>query len=198
MRIKRGKKYHKYVNFWRVVYKFHPPYKVLIDGNFFHHACKEAIDIKHQLSKILQDQPFIFMTKCIMRELENLGRNNIIVEQTLKQARLTVKLPCGHSGGIVDPDECIMAYIGKRNENKAFVATNDEELRNKIRNNGSAPLFFYNKSNVLIMDSPSDVSEAKFKIREQMKLEPTKAEKMFLKGQEAAIFEQQMEELEEQ
>ena len=83
-----------------------------------------------------------------------------------------------------------MAYIGKRNENKAFVATNDEELRNKIRNNGSAPLFFYNKSNVLIMDSPSDVSEAKFKIREQMKLEPTKAEKMFLKGQEAAIFEQ--------
>ena len=99
MRIKRGKKYHKFVNFFRVVYKFHPPFKVLLDGNFFHHFCKESIDIKHQLSKILQDQPFLFMTKCIMRELENLGEE-VLGKETLKQARLTVKLPCGHSGGI--------------------------------------------------------------------------------------------------
>lgn len=53
MRIKRGKKYHKYVNFFRLVYKFHPPFKVLLDGNFFHHFCREAIDAKFQLSKIL-------------------------------------------------------------------------------------------------------------------------------------------------
>ena len=46
-RIARGKKYHKFVNFWRVVMKFHPPFKVLLDGNFFHHVSKEAIDIKH-------------------------------------------------------------------------------------------------------------------------------------------------------
>ena len=45
-RIKRGKKYHKFVNFWRVVMKFHPPFKVLLDGNFFHYMNKEAIDIK--------------------------------------------------------------------------------------------------------------------------------------------------------
>jgi len=46
MRIKRGKKYHKFVNFWKVVNKFHAPYKVLLDGTFFHHVCKEAVDIK--------------------------------------------------------------------------------------------------------------------------------------------------------
>ena len=91
-------------------------------------------------------------------------------------------MPCGHTGGCIDPDECILAYIGKRNEEKVFVCTNDEELRNKLRNNGSVPIFFFNRANVLIMDSPSDVSEQKFKIREQLKLEPTKAEKMFLKG----------------
>jgi hypothetical protein len=34
MRIKRGKKYHKFVNFYRVVYKFVPPFKTLVDGNF--------------------------------------------------------------------------------------------------------------------------------------------------------------------
>ena len=64
-----------------------------------------------------------------------------------------------------------------------FVGTNDEELRNKLRNGGSCPLFFFNRGNVLIMDSPSDVSAEKFKMREQLKLEPTKAEKIFLKGQ---------------
>jgi len=73
MRIKRGKKYHKYVNFFRVVYKFRAPFKVLTDGNFFYHSTKESMDLKHLLSKIFEDQPFIFMTKCIMRELENLG-----------------------------------------------------------------------------------------------------------------------------
>jgi len=49
MRIKRGKKYHKYVNFFRVVYKFRAPFKVLLDGTFFHKACKDAVDIKGQL-----------------------------------------------------------------------------------------------------------------------------------------------------
>jgi len=32
------------------------------------------------------------------------------------------------------------------------------------------------------MDSPSEVTEQKFKIKEQLKLEPTKAEKKFLAG----------------
>mmetsp|Transcript_16107 Transcript_16107/g.20451 ORF Transcript_16107/g.20451 Transcript_16107/m.20451 type:complete len:143 (-) Transcript_16107:259-687(-) len=137
------------------------------------------------------------MTKCIMRELENLGEDKL-GRDTLKQARLTVKLPCGHSGGILDPDECIEAYIGKRNENKVFVATNDEDLRNKLRNNGSVPIFFYNRTGVLVMDSPSDVSAQKFKMREQLKLEPTKAEKIFLKGQQDAIMELEREQKEEE
>ena len=48
------------------------------------------------------------------------------------------------------------------------------------------------------MDSPSDVSDQKFKLREQLKLEPTKSEKMFLKGQQEAIIEQMKEEWEEE
>ena len=78
-----------------------------------------------------------------------------------------------------------------------FVASNDEDLRNQLRNNGSVPIFFYNRQNVLIMDSPSDVSDQKFKLREQLKLEPTKAEKKFLKGQQEAILEEARLEREE-
>lgn len=67
-----------------------------------------------------------------------------------------------------------------------------------MRNNGTVPLFFFNKSKLLVMDSPSEVSEQKFKMREQLKLEPTKAEKIFLRGQQEAIFEQQAEEWEKE
>ena len=48
------------------------------------------------------------------------------------------------------------------------------------------------------MDSPSDVSAQKFKMREQLKLEPTKAEKIFLKGQQDAISQYLKEEREEE
>lgn len=53
MRIKRGKKYHKYVNFYRVVYKFRAPFKVLIDGLFLHKSMSAAGDLKKLLFEIL-------------------------------------------------------------------------------------------------------------------------------------------------
>jgi hypothetical protein len=45
MRIKRAKKYHKFVNFYRVVYKFVPPFKVLLDGNFIFQTVKNSVDL---------------------------------------------------------------------------------------------------------------------------------------------------------
>ena len=105
-----------------------------------------------------------------MREMENYSE--ALGPITLAMAKKIVKLPCNHPGGIIPPNECILNYIGKRNESKVFVGTNDEELRNQLRNNGSCPIFFF-KNNVLIMDAPSDVSDQKFKLKEQLKMEPT-------------------------
>lgn len=45
MRIKRAKKYHKFVNFFRVVYKFVPPFKVLLDGNFIFYCTKNSVEL---------------------------------------------------------------------------------------------------------------------------------------------------------
>jgi rRNA-processing protein FCF1 len=63
-----------------------------------------------------------------------------------------VKESCKHSGGILAPDECIMNFVGKKNEHKLFVCTNDEVLRNELRNTGVVPIFFFRKGTVLIMD----------------------------------------------
>ena len=74
---------------------------------------------------------------------------------TLKAAKLIHKTPCSHPGGIMDPDECVLHFINKKNEEKVFVGTNDSELRNNLRNLGTVPIFFF-KNQVLIMDTPSD------------------------------------------
>ena len=126
MRIKRGKKYHKFVNFYRVVYKFVPPFKVLLDGNFMFAMQKSGMELKAQLHKILQDQSLLVMTKCLRREIENLAKAPTAspwLKDTLKACQNTIKLPCKHGGGIVAPDECIKNYVGNRNEFKVFVAT---------------------------------------------------------------------------
>ena len=58
------------------------------------------------------------MTKCIMRELEDIARKNKYIndiQQTLKNAKLIHKCSCLHSGGILDPDDCIRNFVGERN-----------------------------------------------------------------------------------
>ena len=74
---------------------------------------------------------------------------------TLRKAKLIHKVTCSHGGGCIDPDDCIVDFINKRNEEKVFVGTNDEDLRNTLRNLGTVPIFFFRRQ-VLIMDTPSD------------------------------------------
>jgi U3 small nucleolar RNA-associated protein 23 len=70
MRVKRQKKYKKYINFYKVVYKFHPPYKIMVDGNFFHNAVSNGFNLKDTFFQLINDTPLLVMTKCVMRELE--------------------------------------------------------------------------------------------------------------------------------
>ena len=102
------------------------------------------------------------MTKCVMRELENLSKE-IGFKNTLLEAQKVIKESCKHPGGILPPDECIKQFIGKKNEVKMFVGTNDEELRNELRNLGTVPIFFM-KHNILIMDSPNEITQEKHRM----------------------------------
>ena len=47
-----------------------------------------------------------------------------------------------------------------------FVSTNDEELRNQLRNLGTVPIFFFRKE-VSIMDTPTEAFTEKMKLKEQ-------------------------------
>ena len=54
-------------------------------------------------------------------------------------------------------------FIGKKNEAKVFVGTNDEDLRNDLRNLGTVPIFFF-KHSMLVMDAPTEVTEEKHRM----------------------------------
>ena len=162
MKVKRFKKYKKYVNFYKVVYKFRAPFKVLIDGNFLHQATTSDFNLRDNLYKLLSDTPLLIMTKCVMRELELLSKT-ASVRPTLLQAKKVIKESCKHSGGILPAEECIRNFVGKRNEAQVFVGTNDEELRNELRNLGTVPIFFFQRG-VLVMDAPAEVTEEKHKM----------------------------------
>jgi len=101
------------------------------------------------------------MTKCVMRELEQLGRGKI--GRTLDEAKRVIKESCNHPGGIISADECVRNFIGKRNEAKVFVGTNDEDLRNDLRNLGTVPIFFF-KHSMLVMDAPTEITEEKHRM----------------------------------
>ena len=103
------------------------------------------------------------------------------------------KTPCNHGGGCIDPDECVLTFINKKNEEKVFVGTNDSELRNNLRNLGTVPIFFF-KQEVLIMDTPSDAFNDKMKFKELLKLEPTKQEKKYILQNKEVIKKVQEEE----
>jgi U3 small nucleolar RNA-associated protein 23 len=161
MRVKRQKKYKKYINFYKVVYKFHPPYKIMVDGNFFHNAVSNGFNLKDTFYQLINDTPLLVMTKCVMRELEQLGRSKI--GRTLDEAKRVIKESCKHPGGIISADDCVRNFIGKKNEAKVFVGTNDEDLRNDLRNLGTVPIFFF-KHSMLVMDAPTEVTEEKHRM----------------------------------
>ena len=190
MRIKRGKKYRKLVSHFKVVFKFKPPYRVLVDGGFLHYAIKNNdFDLRGNLHKIIEDFPLLTMTKCLMREIEALARenkDNAILKQCLLKAKGIHKVPCKHEGGILEPDECIENFVSHNNAEQVFVGTQDNVLKNKLRNMGSVPIFFF-RNQVLIMDTPSQQFEQKMALKAKLKLEPTVHEKAFLKSQREVI-----------
>ena len=81
----------------------------------------------------------------------------------MTEAKKVIKESCKHPGGILPADDCIRNFIGKKNEPKVFVGSNDEDLRNDLRNLGTVPIFFF-KHSLLVMDAPTEISEEKHRI----------------------------------
>ena len=162
MRVQRHKASRKALAFFRLLFGIHPPYRILLDGNFLAAALRLKMEWARLLPKLLHVAPalaHLHVTQCVVGELEGLGAP---AAETLALARTLPLLKCrakhGHPGAC-SAAECARRLVGGANEGKWLVATQDAELRAELRRIPGVPLLLIS-TNVLILEPPSARSRA--------------------------------------
>lgn len=186
---KKDKTIKRVVAFYQSVFKFLPPLNILIDGNFFASLYKKKMEIKSELSKVLNQIVNLVITPCVVNELKQFetifpGITNNIVKFKLHD--------CNHQSNpdIKTPSDCILDLLGNKNKDKYYVATLDINLRKIIRKNVPiCPVIFLDQS-VIMIEKPSKDCMSAYNKREELKSDPIKNERKFIKESkaEAALF----------
>ena len=171
---KKDKWIKKTINFYRFVFKFDSPYKVIIDGNFASMALNKKFELKSSLEKLLDEKVILIIPSCIFKEVQSLESKIPGLLRLLSQYKIE---QCNHNP--MNPTNCIRDYIGKKNNSKYFVATQDNFLRVQLRKVPGVPLIFF-EQNMLLMDKPSRISIVASERRENLKEDPKQKEKKTL------------------
>jgi U3 small nucleolar RNA-associated protein 23 len=168
---KINKLFKKITQFYRYVFKFEIPYKVIIDGNILALSLQKKLDIKETLIKVLDENIYLVLTSCILNEIKEINK---IIPGLLDIALKYKVEECRHN--LLSPDLCIRTYIGKKNFNKYFVATQDHLLRKLLRKIPGTPIIYFDQ-NMFLLERPSIVSMDAYRKRENLKNQPKKFEK---------------------
>ena len=171
----------KTLNFYKYIFKFDSPFKVIIDGNFASVALNKKFEMKSALEKLLDEKVILIIPSCIFKEVQSISDKLPGLLQLLSQYKIE---ECTH--GLLSPTNCIRDYIGNKNQSKYFVATQDNFLRVQLRNIPGVPLIFF-EQNMLLMDKPSKISIAASERRENLKDDPKKREKKLLNEKKEEI-----------
>lgn len=146
---KKDKLFKKTINFYKYVFKFDPPFNILLDGNFIAISKQKKFNIKEILQKNLDDKVHLVITSCVVNELREFeskipGLLDSIMNYKIEE--------CSHK--TMTPEGCIKSMIGHKNKKKYFVATQDVLLRNQLRKSVAVPLLFFDQ-NMILIDKPS-------------------------------------------
>uniref|UniRef100_A0A0D9VFU2 UTP23 sensor motif region domain-containing protein n=1 Tax=Leersia perrieri TaxID=77586 RepID=A0A0D9VFU2_9ORYZ len=174
MRVKRRSKHRKVVKFYASCFGFREPYRVLVDGTFVHHLLVHRLlpaDDALQALLSASRPPPLFTTKCVLAELRRLGKSH---SDAFDAAGLLATAKCEHDK-VVSAVDCILSLIGERNPEHFFVATQDSDLRAKLREVPGVPVIYGLKSS-LFLEQPS-VQQRKFaQLDEEKRLHMGKSE----------------------
>ena len=178
---KKDKWIKKTLNFYKYIFKFDSPFKVIIDGNFAAMALNKKFEMKSSLEKLLGEKVILIIPSCIFKEVQSIENKIPGLLKLLSQYKIE---DCSH--GLLSPTNCIRDYIGNKNQLKYFVATQDNFLRIQLRNIPGVPLIFF-EQNMLLMDKPSKRSIEASERREDLKEDPQKKEKKILNEKKEEI-----------
>ena len=171
----------KALNFYKYIFKFDSPFKIIIDGNFAAMALNKKFEMKSSLEKLLGEKVNLIIPSCIFKEVQSIESKIPGLLKLLSQYKIE---ECKH--GLLSPTNCIRDYIGNKNQFKYFVATQDNFLRVQLRKIPGVPLIFF-EQNMLLMDKPSKISIESSERRENLKEDPQKKEKKLLNEKKEEI-----------
>lgn len=131
-----------------------PPYRIIVDTNFFHFAIENKIDLHQGFLDCLLAKCIPIVTDCVVAELEQLGPKYRLALKIAKDPR-NERWPCTHKGTYAD--DCICHRV---QTNRCFiVATMDNDLKRKIRKIPGVPIMYITNHRFSI-ERFADVSDA--------------------------------------
>ena len=177
---KKDKLVKRVVTFYKSVFKFDAPLKILLDGNFIAVSMRKRLELKNQLTKVLDENVHIVITSCIINEIREINKT---IPGILDYAMRYKIEECSHN---YSPEDCIKSHIGHKNQKKYYVATQDPNLRKELRQIPGVPIILLDQ-NIVIIEKPSFASKEAFARRESLKMEPTKDEKKIISKEKKEI-----------
>lgn len=128
-----------------------PPYQVLVDTNFLSHTVQKKLELLPTMMDCLYAKCIPIITDCVMAELEKLGQKYRIALRIARDERWE-RLSCGHKGTYAD--DCIVDRIMRH---KIYiVATNDRDLKRRIRKIPGVPIMSVARGKYLIERLPGE------------------------------------------
>ncbi|NXN26161.1 UTP23 protein, partial [Nycticryphes semicollaris] len=156
MKLKRQKHAKKNMGFYKHNFHFREPFQVLLDGTFCQAALRNKIQIREQLPGYLGGATQLCTTRCVLKELESLGK--ALYGAKLIAQRFQLR-SCSHHKDPVSGSACLLSMIEEGNSHHFFIATQDQELANKVKKKAGVPLLFIIQ-NTMVLDKPSPKSLA--------------------------------------
>lgn len=117
---------------------FKPPYQVILDTNFINDCIRKKLDIEAVLVECLEGEVKLYVTECVIGELEKLGRVYRLALNMIKGIKHE-SLKCNHKGTYAD--DCIINRV--KEFGCYIVATSDSNLRQRIKKIPITPVVFF-------------------------------------------------------
>eukprot|EP01114_Cavostelium_apophysatum_P012911 TRINITY_DN3010_c0_g1_i1.p1 TRINITY_DN3010_c0_g1~~TRINITY_DN3010_c0_g1_i1.p1 ORF type:complete len:192 (-),score=33.06 TRINITY_DN3010_c0_g1_i1:15-590(-) len=117
-----------------------PPYHILVDTNFINFSIQNKLELINASMDCLYAKCTIYITDCVMAELEKLGAKYRVALRVAKDERFQ-RLNCTHEGTYAD--DCLVRRVTMH---RCFiVATCDRDLKRRIRKIPGVPIMFIQK-----------------------------------------------------
>ena len=161
MRHGRAKAARKTLKFYAINANLKAPYKIILDGNFLAATVQQKVPLFDRLHKLLQGSEFqIHTTRSALDELDALPGEMFQEARQFGLDECEIIERCYIPGGAKkdsNPKQDIKALVRNNNTEGWFVATQDEDLSDKIRGYVNVPQLRLARA-VLLLEAPSSAS----------------------------------------